>query len=183
MASQAARQNIASSRSWQVRKPTGMVKAREPKASKNLKIYHFSFYQNPKTAQQLTWSSSWNEDSQDWGWRFCEWLKGSTNNDKKGQIQKPALMYLTWQSSYNELENTDLKYQYGNPVKLFSRSGQFTFVQNIIENTQSSLKKWQFEKWHFTHWDTAWAFWLWWLWHASVWENPQSQLRKEWWAT
>ena len=35
MANQAARQNIASSRSWQVRKPTGMVKAKEPNASEN----------------------------------------------------------------------------------------------------------------------------------------------------
>ena len=45
MASQAARQNIAGSRSLQVRKRTGMVKAREPNVSTYLKytISHCNF--------------------------------------------------------------------------------------------------------------------------------------------
>ena len=42
MACQAARQNMASSRSWQERKPTGMVNAKEPNASKILR-YNISY--------------------------------------------------------------------------------------------------------------------------------------------
>ena len=51
---------------------------------------------------------------QSWDWRFCDWPKGFKKYVKKGQIQK--LLRCTWPSSCNELEDTNLKYQYGNPA-------------------------------------------------------------------
>ena len=52
---------------------------------------------------------------QSWDWRFCDWPKGFKKYVKKGQIQK--LLRCTWPSSCNELEDTNLKYHYGNPAQ------------------------------------------------------------------